>query len=210
MKKKKRKKPKDKLNSWDYLDAEQVLFCLTLLKKEADDGGFRACVRLFVFRLLLITGLRRAEACGIEMRDLPCCHGKKQIDVRREVGKGGYARTITLSTAQVGLIDQYIDRFCNREKQRSPLLLNEAGVRMKGKNIWCRMKTIGRHVGIPSLKPHAMRHTYSSLLYQQGGKDQMFVKDQCGHRKVETTNIYVHIGSTERIRQVSRLDWLTR
>lgn len=207
-KRKKRRKPKNKLASRDYLEPEQIRFCLEILKADAKNGNYRAAVRLFIFQLLLFTGLRREEAATLQMRDMPCHHQKNQIDIRWQMAKSGRGRAIILSEAQTAIINRFTDRFRRAAKAKAPLLLNEYGRRMTGQNIYQKIKTIGRRVGILSIHPHTLRHTYSTLLYGVK-KDQMFVKDQCGHAKLETTDIYVHIGDIERRKQVSALDWLT-
>lgn len=207
MRKKKKRKPKTQLEPGDYLDAEQVRFILELLKAEAADGRFRTAVRLFIFQLLLNTGLRRAEAAGLQLRDLPGFHGKGQVVVRWEMAKGRSNRGIIISDKFKKVIADFVGRFCDGCKPRSPLLRNESGNPMTAQNIYCRVCTIGRHTGIKGLHPHMLRHTYLSLLYGVD-KDQKFVKDQGGHVKMDTTNIYVHIGDRERKRQVERLSFL--
>jgi len=206
-KRKKKRKAKKNLGPADYLDDEQVRFVLEILKSEAANGRFRTAVRLFIFQLLLNTGLRRGEACGLEMRDLPGYHGKDVIDVRWEVAKGQRSRTIIISDQCRKLIEAFTDRFRTGSRPKDPLLVNEFGWRMTGRNIWDRFQTISKHTGIRAMHPHMMRHTYLSLLYGIS-KDQMFVKEQGGHARMDTTNIYVHIGDRERKKQVSRLDWL--
>lgn len=160
IKKKKRRRSKNRLKSSDYLQPEQVRFILELLKAEAKDGGFRAAVRLFIFQLLLITGLRRGEAAGLELRDLPYWHKKNQIDVRWYIAKSGRERSIVLSAEQAELINSFVKRFRKGCGSRTPLLVNEYGNRMTGYNIYCRMRTIGRKAGILWLHPHAIRHTW--------------------------------------------------
>ncbi len=206
-KRKKKRKPKTQLEPGDYLDAEQVRFALEILKSQAADGRFRTAVRLFIFQLLLNTGLRRGEAAGLQLGDLPCCHGKSQVVVRWTMAKGGRNRGVIVSDKCKKLIAEYVERFCEGYGPRTPLLRNEYGRPMTAQNIYCRIRTIGKHTGLVGLHPHMLRHTYLSLLYGVS-KDQMFVKDQGGHIKMDTTNIYVHIGDIERKRQVSRLDWL--
>lgn len=204
--KQKKRKSKTQLEPGDYLDAEQVRFILEMLKNQAKDGKFRTAVRLFIFQLLVNTGLRCGEAAHLEMRDLPCCHGKDQIAVRWAISKSRRNRGVIISDECKRLISDYVDRFCDKKKKRSALLENEYGNPMTPANIYDRMQTIARHAGI-ALRPHMLRHTYLTLLYGIE-KDQMFVKDQGGHVKLDTTNIYIHIGSDERKRQVSRLSWL--
>lgn len=206
-KRKKKRNPKTQLEPGDYLDAEQVRFILEILKGQASDGRFRTAVRLFIFQLLLNTGLRRGEAAGLELRDLPQFHGKRQVIVRWENSKNRRNRGICITEEFRALIGEFIDRFCVRCGPKAPLLRNEYGNPMTGGNIYCRVKKIGRDVGIKGLHPHMMRHTYLSLLYRVQ-KDQLFVKDQAGHAKMDTTNIYVHISDIERERQVSKLNWL--
>ncbi len=203
----KKRKSKNQLEPGDYLDIEQVRFILELLKGAAADGKCRTAMRLFIFQLLLNTGMRRGEAVSLDIRDMPEFHGKGQVVVRWEVAKGRRNRGIIVSEEFKKVLSAYIKRFCDISKPRSPLLLNEYGNRMTGHNIWCRMQTIKRHTGINVLRPHMMRHTYLSLLYGVS-KDQMFVKDQGGHVKMDTTNIYVHILNSERKRQVDRLGHL--
>lgn len=205
--KKRKRKPKTQLEPGDYLDDEQVRFVLEILKGQAADGRFRTAVRLFIFQLLVNTGLRRGEAAELELRDLPCCHGKGQVVVRWSMAKGRRNRGIIIGDKCKKLVADYVERFCNGCGPRAPLLRNEYGRKMTAQNIYCRIKTIGKLTGLRGLHPHMLRHTYLSLLYGVQ-KDQMFVKDQGGHVKLDTTNIYVHIGDIERKRQVSRLDWL--
>lgn len=206
-KRKKKRRTKTQLEPGDYLDAEQVRFALEILKGEAANGSFRTVTRLFIFQLLLNTGLRRGEAAGLQLRDMPGYHGKSQVVVRWTMAKGRRNRGIIISDRCKKLIADYVGMFCRGCGPRAPLLRNEYGRAMTAQNIYSRVKTIGRHIGMVGLHPHILRHTYLSLLYGVG-KDQMFVKDQGGHIKMDTTNIYVHIGDRERKRQVSRLDWL--
>lgn len=205
--KKKRRKPKVQLSHDDYLDPEQVRFVLQILKKQASDGKFRSAMRLFIFQLLLNTGLRRSEAADLQLRDLPCAHGKCQVSARWETTKGRRNREVLVSEEFRVILDEFVERFCKGKGPRSPLLVNEHGRPMTGYNIWCRIKTIGRRVGFVRLHPHALRHTYLSLLYGVS-KDQTLIKDQGGHVKLDTTNIYIHIGDNDRKRQVSKIGWL--
>ena len=70
-KRRKKRAPKTTLKSTDYLTVEQICWILQILRNEAEGGTFRALTNLFLFELLLITGLRCCEVVGLEMRDLP-------------------------------------------------------------------------------------------------------------------------------------------
>jgi len=203
----KEEEKRSELKSTDYLTEDQLRFCLALLKAEAAEGGYRASVNRFIFQLMALSGLRRCEVVGLELRDLPNVHGKPQIDVREEVAKNERYRAVIVSKEMTEVMDQFCRRFLKGCPPSAPLLRNEYGNRMTGQNVYCRVKTIGRHTGFEWLSPHKLRHTYCSLLYKTN-KDQVFVQRQAGHVKPETTGIYTHIGQDEQIAQVQSLSWI--
>jgi len=200
MKKRKRRKNKTQLSSTDYLQPEQIRFIEEFLLKWDAGGGYRAAVNLFLFQFLLMTGLRRCEAAGIEMRDLPMRHGKDIIDVRWQVAKNGRARGIVLDDTMVEIIRDFAERFRKGAPPHSPLLINEYGRRMTAESIYSRIKTIGRRTGLEWLHPHALRHTYGSLC-----GDKFFLKAQLGHVSLDTTEIYAHIANIEIKNKVSAI-----
>ena len=205
-KRKKKRKSKDQLEPRDYLEIEQVRFILEILKRQAENGLFRTAVRLFIFQLLLNTGMRRGEAAGLDLGDLPGSHGKPYIALRWAATKGRRNRNIIISDEFRMVLDAYIQRFRKGCGPKAPLLLNEYGNRMTGANIYARLKTISGLAGI-DLHPHQMRHTLLGFLYQVD-HDLMSVMAQAGHQNINTTKIYVNMGDSARKRQVSRLGHL--
>jgi integrase len=63
--------------------------------------------------------------------------------------------------------------------------------------------------GITYRKPHALRHTYASLLIQNG-ESLAYVKDQLGHSSIKiTVDTYAHLAAGGNKAAVDRLDELT-
>jgi site-specific recombinase XerD len=204
---KKKRRAKTQLSSTDYLTEEQVRFVHSLLRAAAAHGGFRAATNLFIFELMTITGLRCGEVAALELRDLPTYHQKDAIEVRWETTKSGRSRSVVISEKMSAVIAKFVGRFRRDCKPRSPVLLNENGRRIRTWNIYRRVKTIGRNTGCDWLHPHALRHTYCSLLYRVD-RDVFFVQQQAGHVSSETTKLYTHTEDSKRKKQVLSLDFL--
>jgi integrase len=159
----------------------------------------RAVINGLILDVLLNSGLRASEFCVLQMRDLPHIHGKLIIDVRK--GKGCVQRSVEISTDLAKRINQFVKRYRKYAKLRSPLIESESGDLTNRKNIWSKLRILGKVVGITNLHPHVLRHTYGYLLYNHC-KDLLFLADQMGHKSITTTAIYARTGSTERRRIV--------
>lgn len=159
----------------------------------------RAAVNQFIFLMLLNTGLRAAELCALQMRDLPGCHGKCVVYVRS--GKGRVARAVYISAATADMITLFIRWYRKNAKPRSPLLVSEEGRAMGYYSLYSKMRIIGRHVGF-RLTPHMCRHTYGVRFYNTVQYDLLFLRDQMGHKSIETTAIYARTDNEKRRRQI--------
>jgi site-specific recombinase XerD len=68
-----------------------------------------------------------------------------------------------------------------------------------------RLKTLGRRIGL-HLTPHLFRHAFASHLHNNGASERV-IMDMLGHRRVDTTMIYLDI-SDRTIQE--RCDLITR
>jgi integrase len=63
---------------------------------------------------------------------------------------------------------------------------------MTGKNLWRLCKVYGRQIGYPMLRPHDLRHGVAMEIYEQHG-DPEEVRAMLGHKRLETTQVYMRI-----------------
>ncbi len=195
--------PKVPYREINYLDEKEARHMIFLLNSEPIQ--YRTMILL-----LLYTGMRRGELCGLEWKDIDFDTGKLRI-VRSSqyLGKGQMftkepktkagIREITLSHNTLRILQDY-RLWQNRER----LKLGEAWedtdrlfTQWNGKPIhpdtvtgWFA-KFIQRN-GFPHVTLHSLRHTNATLLIAEG-TDVCTVSKRLGHANTATTlNIYTH------------------
>lgn len=198
------------LGPLDYLDAAQVERLTAYVAARADEARRRhlrrGVVGEMLIGVLLNTGLRASEVCALELRDLPCCHGKPAVWVRR--GKGGKSQVVLVHPTFADSLNVYVRRYRPRAPRTGPLFLNERGGRMRYRSVWAIVKGIGRAAGMPWLAPHKLRHTYAAHLRNAPPYDMEVVQQQMRHADPATTKIYAPL-LEERVRaQIAALPWL--
>jgi len=216
-----------------FLNDEQVKRLRDYTKQQADlarqRGTKRGIVNWMIVEFMLFTGLRAAEVCAVEKRDLPQHHGKPCVFVRD--GKGHISRTVEIPTALRRQLDRFFAEQRKGAKPMSPLFASEQGprkitwrsYRLRRKrragftkyvaevhreftsrltygSLYSKVKIIGRAVGI-QLTPHMCRHTYATHLYKVD-KDLLLIKDQLGHANIATSTRYANVLDEDRRRQV--------
>ena len=99
MAQRKRSKTRGGLAPDKYLSEAQLKKLRQYVKDKADiarmRGGSRGVIDELIVELLVNTGLRASELCGLNIGDLPVKHGKDCIWVRD--GKGNVSRTVDIS-----------------------------------------------------------------------------------------------------------------
>ena len=157
-----------------------------------------------LFLMALHTGMRSGELAGLQWDDV---HFKgKYLMVKRQVvwgkvqsTKGNNMRRIDLSTALLEAL-QHLKRkrreewlakgkneipawvFCNQEG--NPLDMNN----IKNRHFHPRLKT----AGLRSIRFHDLRHTFATLLIQNG-EPIAYVQKQLGHSSIKlTVDTYTH------------------
>jgi integrase len=133
---------------------------------------------------LMLTGIRRAELCGLRVQDLPASHGKPEIIVR---GKGG-----TVGAVQITPFTEAFFNWVHGQRRTGFVFYNEAGRAYHPDQINPIVAKIGRNAGLDFLKPHALRRTYASIMLWDGC-NITYVRDQLRHLSIATTDIYANV-----------------
>jgi integrase len=162
------------------------------------------------------TGMRLGEILGLQWGDVDW--HSKYIHVQRSFRQGRITETKTGKTRRVDMSDQLLSELRTLLKNRKEQALkNGCGVpegiifHTNGRytsqntirNIWKRLL---RKASLSDRRLHDIRHSYSSLLLNNG-ESLAYVKDQLGHSSIQmTVDIYGHLIPGSNRDAVNRLD----
>lgn len=152
-----------------------------------------------IVEVLVGAGLRASELCALRVDDIGITAGKCQIDVRR--GKGSKQRVVFISRALADSLREFIDSRVSRSRL---LFTGPGGTRLKHDHLYSRIKRIGKIASLPWLHPHCLRHTFGTMIYNVD-KDLFFIKEQMGHSRLDTTQIYAKTLSASKVRQMENV-----
>ena len=161
-------------------------------------GGWEAVRNRAMVRLMLATGLRRAEVAGLDLEDLHLGGGDPRewyVVVRH--GKGDKRRDVPLGPAIRRVLREYVAWRKGRECSEGGVLsgalfVSERGGRMTGNGVWRVWRGVLSDVGVrgEGLGCHAARRRLASRL-AEGGASVWVIRDILGHSDIRTTSVYV-------------------
>ena len=159
----------------------------------------------FMLALAYDAGLRRAELCALQIRDID--PSSQLIKLRPETTKTGFAREVPYSDVTAELFAAYLEHRQSLGQPTGPLFLSESRRnRRQPLTIWSWSKAVqalGKRAGLPRLTTHTLRHLRLTDLARANWELPM-IAAFAGHRGVATTMRYIHLSGrelTERYRQ---------
>jgi len=173
-----------------------------------------------IFFLLARTGLRIGEAIALQIGDLNFVNRLITVErniVKGEVGlpKSNLTRQVDMSTQLTRLLGEIV---LDRKEQLLRLNLsvdelpsmwlfqNEAGKPMDDSKIRKAFARVLLKAGLAQRNLHFLRHTFASLLIQQG-ESLAYVKEQMGHSSIDiTVDTYGHLVPGGNRQAVDKLD----
>ena len=136
---------------------------------------------------LLYSGMRVSELCNLDFDDL---HLNDQEIVVRDT-KTYHDRKVVISEKCVKAFEKYFESLPNSDKQA--VFLSRRGRRISRNQVYTLIKKYGRLAGIQkNVTPHVLRHTLATNMIAHGASI-IEVKEQLGHRSLESTLQYVHL-----------------
>jgi integrase/recombinase XerC len=158
------------------------------LIEKPDTMGFINSRDRAILELLYSSGLRVAEAAGLNLEDVNTKEGL--VKVR---GKGKKERIVPLGSKAVEAIKTYMVEKILLKKKNKALFLNRSGTPLSDRGIRRIVVKYARLIGISGqIGPHTMRHTFASHLLQAGA-DLRVIQELLGHSSLSTTQRYTHI-----------------
>ena len=133
-----------------------------------------------IFKILMETGVMPRELANVSLRDIDLDRGILSVQGL----KGHTSRNFKLKSDTLACLREYLYRI------RDETLFPDS--KWMGK-IWRRLRRrVAEKLGDPSFKSirlYDLRHFYATNLYHKS-KGILLVKQQLGHKKIETTLIY--------------------
>lgn len=198
--KKRKRQEKKQLKPTDSFTPAQWARLFAVVETAPARHVTRAVLNQMLLILFVESGLRVSEICNLRLRCLPWFSGKRAIQVVD--GKGKKNRTVVISQSLTDILDGYISRYHSKHPGDNYLFRSEGGGGLTRRGAYDKIKRIGVKAGLwvylnkhgektTKLSPHKFRHTNASHLMEASGNIVM-VKDNLGHSKTATTEIYLH------------------
>jgi integrase/recombinase XerC len=153
-----------------------------------------------VLELLYGCGIRVAELCGLDQRDVD---GDRRTV--RVLGKGRKQRVVPFGAPAARALARWASvRHVLAQPQAGDALL--VGVRGRRLDVRTAREIVHRRAldtGVPDLSPHGLRHSAATHLVAAGA-DLRSVQELLGHATLATTQLYTHV-TAERLRQTYQL-----
>lgn len=143
-----------------------------------------------ILEVLYGCGLRASELCGLDARAVLLDEG-----LLRVFGKGEKERVVPVLGTAYDALAAYMERGRGALVGRRPceaVFLNVRGGRLSRQSVHSIVEKYGRVVGIRSLHPHTLRHSFATHLLE-GGADLRAVQELLGHANIATTQLYTHV-----------------
>jgi len=209
--------PKNTHTEVTYLNEEEVRRMIPLLNDEPIQ--YRTMIMI-----LLFTGLRRGELCGLEWKDIDfnnktmrVCRSSQYIGnatvITKEPKTKSGIRQFTLSDSLCQILAQYKLWQCeqrlrlgDRWEQSDRLFTAWNGAPMYPDTITDWFRKFVRKNDFPPVTLHSLRHTNATIMIAEG-TDVCTVSRRLGHAQTSTTlNIYAHALQSKDAEVAKKLD----
>ena len=194
------KVPKRQKHPITPLDVERIRDVIIQLPDHTEAYKFLKMRDLAIFELLLSSGIRCSELCGLNIRDL-----KFEDNSFHVIGKGDKERVCYFNEITKLRIQQYLEvrdddnpaLFVapNKGKAKNPEPYSMQRLGMHG--VERRIRDLGKKAGIEySVHPHRFRHTFATNMLHRGMPVEE-VQKLLGHDDMKTTLIYAEVAQSD-------------
>ena len=169
-----------------------------------------------LMRLLIDTGIRRGECCGLQWKDIDSqdrtitirgnlCY-TPQKGIYLDTPKSGKVRTIDVDPEIIGLLQQLRLEQAGHAISTYVFTQQDSPEPMHPQSPARYMQKFSKKYDVPGLHPHKLRHTFASIAIINGA-DIASVSEKLGHSdKAVTLRMYTHADqeSMKRASQIFR------
>jgi integrase/recombinase XerD len=171
----------------------------------ADQGPIKSIVirDKAILAILLDTGIRAAELCGLVLEQV---HLTPREGYIRVIGKGDKEREIGLGKRSRQYLHVWIKRYRKAPVDEPHVFLGHKGLPMSVNGLDQLMRRLARRAKITGVRcsPHTFRHTFSVNFLRQGG-DLYVLSRLLGHESVQiTTGVYLQALKSDQARKMGK------
>lgn len=186
-----------------YLTRDAAERVITFVQHHQWSSRLEQARNLAIIGLLLLAGLRRAEATKLNFADVSVANRTIRI-VKGKGRYGGKDRTCYMTPQLRSILASYELQRATQDTGSPSYLLTARGERgISAAVIRHLLQRISEALNLP-VTPHALRHTYATLLRQSGVADRISI-DLMGHTSLETLQRYSHVYSGEHAAAVEKV-----
>jgi integrase/recombinase XerC len=159
-----------------------------LLNDMEFEDGFAGLRDRLLIELLYATGMRRAEAIGLQTSDVDLHELRLRV-----VGKRKKERIIPITDHLASLIHSYLRLGAQTDiGTHQYLLVRDDGSKMTDGFVYQKVNRYLRLVTTSGKKsPHLLRHTFATHMLNNGA-DINAIKEILGHASLSATQVYTH------------------
>ena len=152
------------------------------------------CRNIAILVLLLDTGLRVSELCGLRAEDAHIEEGYLKV-----MGKGAKERIVPIGGLAQKMLWRYIIHFRPEDSIEADnyVFMTLDGKPLRTNAIKLLLKRWGKKAGVPRLHAHLCRHTYATNFLNHKCGDVFRLQQILGHTSLEMVRRYVHYASTQ-------------
>lgn len=174
------------------IDEIKSLFDIVYKQRaECQPGSFSyamATRNIAIVELLFASGMRVSELCDLRLCDIDMKQGYVRI-----IGKGNKERIVDIGQkATLTAIKEWLD-MRGSDDPYSPLFVSRLYNKLPTQSVRQLVHNLvsASHIK-KNITPHTFRHTYATLLLEEG-IDITYIQHLLGHSSVVTTQIYTHV-----------------
>lgn len=187
--------------------------CHSLLKELADNHGthkqqIKAYRNEFMAIVMLETGIRVGELCGLRIDDL--WYAEQPVStlvVRKEIAKNHNERHIPISRSLAETIKMMVSTLWyvkNSNPASYAFFVRDPSKPVTTRSVERIILNAGRKALNMDVTPHMLRHTFGSIMMRK--TNARVVQALLGHSSLQSTQIYMHPNSQDLRKAIDRKD----
>jgi integrase/recombinase XerD len=147
-----------------------------------------------IILLLLDTGVRASELCGLQIRHVDLRNGAITVH-----GKGNKDRHLPIGPLCQKALFKYISTHRAGAAVNEALFLVAGGEPMDRHNLGKLLLRLGERAGVHDVHPHRFRHTFA-IEYLRNGGNTRALQEALGHETLDMIRTYTRIAEADLLR----------